>query len=403
MESKMERTNINMNSTKGQVWWDGLTDKKKTEFIHMIMIQCEEEKYDEEIRYFLNVEPTQYTKGKTSKEIQKIKMELGTRTHLLDSSTNENEHNITVLFTSCSLAETAQWKCRLDDGLNNIKHINICTISSNTKCNKKGSGTALKDFTNTLCTVKEEDLPNILIMCSHSVRIKDCKQLLKSCDRLHIKQNSISNIRKNKKFTYNFIFDEIDKSQNISKAIEFIKNIQNEHKRNVRKIHFVTATPVNNFWKKLEKIGIVSLENLDKELSITETREELDNQYQSILTQKTKYYCGPDKPLDYIKSVINKQNHEYINMDRDSERKIIFAPGEHYTSTHDEISEYFRVDHGFWSFVHNGKFKGFIAPDGKPTTLEEYMKNYNIKGELRDVFRHFATKKKKCQPSNYRL
>ena len=342
------------------------------------------------IRFVGNFDPTQYTFGKTEKELQDLKMKLAAETHLNYSTTNENEHNITVLVTSCSLAETAQWKYRLNRELNDIPDINICTISSKTKCNKKGSGTALKDFTNTLCTAKEEDLPNILIMCSHSVRLKDCRQLLKSCSRLHIEQSSVSNIRKHKKFTYNFIFDEVDKSHNQNLACKFIEHVQNEHVRDVKQIHFVTATPVPKFWKKLQRLGIMSLENLDRDLICVNTREELDNQYQSILTQNATYHNGPDKPLDYIKSVIDKEDQKYIDMS--SKRKIIFAPGEHYTCTHSEIGEYFRIQFGFWSFVHNGTFKGFIAPDGAKVQLEEYKKMFNIDGELRDVFRHFVEK-----------
>jgi hypothetical protein len=399
MESKTNKLSFDMENIKykySKGGADSLSNKElKLYLVYTLNNKEDYERDPEPIRYIINVDPTQYTHGKTAKQLQKIKMDLATLTHLNYNSTSEHEHNITVLVTSCSLAETAQWKYRLNSELNDIPNINICTISSTTKCNKKGSGTALKDFTNTLCTAKEENLPNILIMCSHTVRLRDCKQLLKSCSRLHIEQNSISNIRKNKKFTYNFIFDEVDKSHNETLACKFIKQVQNEHERDVKQIHFVTATPVKNFWEKLKKLGIMSLENLDKDLPITNTREVLDNQYQSILTQNTKYHNGPDKPLDYIKSVIDKQDQKYIDMN--SERKIIFAPGEHYTYTHDEIGEYFRIHFGFWSFVHNGTFKGFIRPDGQRKSLKEYMEIFNIKGELRDVFRHFVTK---CPDAN---
>jgi len=93
-------------------------------------------------------------------------------------------------------------------------------------------------------------------------------------------------------------------------------------------------------------------------------------------------------PLEYICDLLSQKK---IN---ETERKIIFAPGHIYTvkegvGSHLEISQFF-LDKDYTVLLMNGKFKGFMYPDGSKITLEDYNIKHNIKGELRNTLQFWS-------------
>ena len=337
----------------------------------------------EPTRYILNCESTQFPIGKTGKTLDTIDLQNMAKQHVLHEGCDENTHNISIIITSCNLQETAQWKFRTDGRLG--KTLNITAISSKTKKTKNGSGTNISNFTHALSVLPQNELPNILIMCCHSARVlRDVIQLLKCSNRIVDEFN--------KQYSYNIFVDEADK--NIKMIIKMIKKLHRENLGTyVRQIHFITATPTKDLWIELNKINVKHLENLDliNNKITSEDRIIANTNYQSILTQDvmTVEYNTSD-PLEYIDYIL-KTRKDLINP---SKRQILFVPGSFYIESHERISDYF-IDKGYWVFMHNGTFKGFIEPYTKEkTTLIEFQIQNNLydvkrkraKCELRDCF-----------------
>lgn len=339
---------------------------------------------DHETKYLLNVEATQFPLGKTKKTLDRISLMNAARIHITNSDNNNQEdkdHTISIIISSCNLAETEQWviRCKKEFGRN----LNICTISSKEKNHKYGSGNTISNFTHTLATVKKESLPNILLMCCHSKRVCfDLIELLEAV-KTRLRGEGLWN------FKFNIFIDEADKNIGlVSKALKEIKQ-KNLQVRVVDEVHFITATPSDKFWKTLRKIGIENLDNFDYCFGDNISREERKNaemRYNSILTNEFKHYDHPHRILnafDYIKSVVIESGLVNIN-----ERQIIFAPGENKIKSHNEIRDWF-LKKGFWVFYHNGKFKGFINPkNNEKTSIDEFREQngLNKTHELREVF-----------------
>jgi len=342
-------------------------------------------------RYLLNVECTQFPIGKTGKTLDHIaarnkSLLNAAKVHMLNSHDTNNYHTISIIISSCNLAETAQWAERIEKYFG--KKLNITTISSKTKKTKGGSGTGIENFSHALAVLAENKLPNILLMCCHSKRVNDdIIELLKASKRIILESG--------RRFRYNIFIDEADKNiKLVTKALKKIKGEQLE--KHIDEIHFITATPTKPFWKALKKTGIKKLDNIDIEFGekiSKETRELAENRYQSILTNS---FTGVDHittdPLDYIKHVLSP-DLGLIKPWR-SERKILFVPGDRSIITHWAIADYF-LDAGYWVFLHNGNYKGFLNPIGKVRIpLEKFMEQNNLidkktgkkKVELMQVF-----------------
>ena len=78
----------------------------------------------------------------------------------------------------------------------------------------------------------------------------------------------------------------------------------------------------------------------------------------------------------------------------DSTRKIIFSPAQLFTAkecvgSHEEVVKFYN-ELGFTVYLSNGKFKGFIEPNGERITLDDFNTAHNITGELRDTMREWA-------------
>lgn len=336
-------------------------------------------------KYYLNVECTQFTIGKTGKTLDRVSLSNAAKIHKQYSDSEEKV--ISIIITSCNLAETAQWRVRTKNKFGNV--LNICTLSSKTKATKTGSGNKIGDFIAGLVNTDNKNLPDILLMCAHSKRVKeDLITLLKSQKRIVSTSG--------KQFKFNLFFDEADR--NIKLITESLKKIRNEVDQDtgykmdtyLNEVHFITATPVDEFWSALKKIGINDLDNFDIEFGkkyTPEEREKALNQYQSILTQTFIDFQGRAvNAFDTIKMVMESDNIPSIN---ENKQNIIFAPGDNTLVSHHAIKDYF-IENGYYVLMHNGKHKGIYDPAGNFKSLDEYNIDYGLVGEkyeIRDTLR----------------
>lgn len=316
----------------------------------------------------LRTKPTQFTRGKTEDTL----CDLTTR-YLL----NENErdfHLLDVIVTNKSLPETEQWKFRTDktfgDDEFKDKKITIDILSS-----KSSDYNSIASYIqNILSCKKKEDLPNILIICYHAKRV--CEDLITMFNIF----GGESYFQPNNKIKFHISFDEPDANLGVTK--KFISKIKKFiDNSTILGILFITATPIDDFWKMLNQSGIKKLLNMNYDN--TQNFDEELNNYRSFKEHNIIVHDSEtNNPLSYIIDVFSCKK---IN---ENERKIIFAPAHLYTETdgvgsHKDVANYFN-DKNYCVFMMNGKFKGFIYPDKSTIELSEFNTKYNINGELRE-------------------
>lgn len=312
----------------------------------------------------LRTKPTQFTKGKTEDTLCDL-----TQRYLLN--VNEDDyHLIDIIVTNKSLPETEQWKFRADKTFKNFKNITIDILSS--KSNDYNSiGSYIQNILN--CKTKE-DLPNILIICYHTKRV---------CDDLITMFNIFGGnnyIQPSNKIKFHISFDEPDANLGVTK--KFIKKIKDFiHKELITGILFITATPIEEFWKMLNDSGIKTLLNMNFN-NTQNFDEELDN-YRAFKEHNIiEHNNETTNPLYYIIDVFSNRLID------ENERKIIFTPAHLYTDTegvgsHMEVVSYFN-DKNYCVFIMNGKFKGFIYPNKSKIELAQFNIENNVTGELRE-------------------
>jgi hypothetical protein len=312
----------------------------------------------------LRTKPTQFTKGKTEDTLCDL-----TQRYLLN--VNENDyHLIDIIVTNKSLPETEQWKFRADKTFKNFKNITIDILSS--KSNDYNTiGSYIQNILN--CKTKEE-LPNILIICYHTKRV--CEDLITMFNIF----GGGNYIQTSNKIKFHISFDEPDANLGVTK--KFIKKIKEFiDKQLITGILFITATPIDDFWKMLNDSGIKTLLNMNYN-NTQNFDEELDN-YRAFKDHTIIELDNETlNPLYYIIEVFS---NKLIN---ENERKIVFAPAHLYTDTegvgsHMEVVSYFN-DKNYCVFIMNGKFKGFIYPNKTRIDLTQFNIENNINGELRE-------------------
>ena len=323
------------------------------------------------MKYTLRTKPTQFTKGKTEETLCDI-----TKRYLLNN-TDEDSHLIDIIVTNNSLPETEQWKCRAHDKFKDNKTITIDILSSKNKADYNDIRTYINKIL--MCNNKSE-LPNILIICYHTKRV--CDDLINMFKIFGNKKF----IQINSNIKFHVSFDEPD--ANIGVTSRFIQKIKPFIDSNtIIGILFITATPVEEFWKMLEKSSITKLLNINYG-TIQEFKDNFDN-YRSFKSHKIiEHNNNTNNPLYYIIDVYSSKLIE------NNKRNIIFAPGHMYTEkegvgSHTEIISYFN-DKKYVVFLMNGKFKGFIYPDKTRVELTEFNSTYDIKGELRNSLKKWC-------------
>jgi len=311
----------------------------------------------------LRTKPTQFTIGKTEDTLCDL-----TQRYLLN--VNETEyHLIDIIVTNKSLPETEQWKFRTDKTFKNFNNITIDILSS-----KSNDYNSIGSYIQNILSCKtKEDLPNILIICYHTKRV---------CDDLIAMFNLFGRnnyIQLSNKIKFHISFDEPDANLGVTK--KFIKKIKTFiDKEIITGILFITATPIEEFWKILNDSGIKTLLNMN--FNNTQNFDEEIENYRSFKEHNfIEYNNDTINPLYYIIDVFSKK------IIKENERNIIFAPGHLYTDTegvgsHSEIVSYF-IDKNYCVLLLNGKFKGFIYPDNTRIELTKFNSDFGIKDELR--------------------
>ena len=331
-------------------------------------------------------ELTQFTHGKTEQTLNKI----GER-YLLNSISS-NAHIIQIIVTNKSLGETKQWKIRTRNKMNEYENIDVDILSSDAKSEYH---TIDKFISKIMKANTRNELPNILIVCFHKKRIEDILTLFQMfCGNTIMIQNV--------KLRFNLSFDEPD--ANCGLCSTFLKKYK-EYMNLIETIEFITASPYSVFWTMLNKNGIFQLTNphkLDQDCSAGEIYEEYLENYRQI-KEHTHVICNysTTNPLEYIEHVFSNTystedtatEKPYIDM-KDSTRKIIFSPAHLFIEkegigSHEEVVKFYN-NLGFTVYLSNGKFKGFIEPNGERITLDDFNTAHTITGELRDTMRIWA-------------
>ena len=321
----------------------------------------------------LRTKPTQFTKGKTEDTLCDL-----TQRYLLNIN-EKDYHLIDIIVTNKSLPETEQWKFRTDKTFKNFKNITVDILSSKSKNYNNINNYILNIFN---CETKK-DLPNILIICYHAKRV--CDDLIKMFNIFAGKNY----INQDKKIKFHISFDEPDANLGVTKKFigeikEFIdfKEIKDViDKSLITGILFITATPIEKFWKMLNDSGIKRLLNMN--FNNTQNFDEELNNYRTFKEHNIiEHNNETTNPLDYI---IDLFSNKLIN---ENERKILFTPAHLYTDTegvgsHMEVVSYFN-DKNYCVFVMNGKFQGFIYPDRSKIELKKFNIQNKIDGELRE-------------------
>lgn len=312
----------------------------------------------------LRTKPTQFTKGKTEDTLCDL-----TQRYLLN--TDETDHHLLdIIVTNKSLPETEQWKFRAGKKFKNFKNITIDILSSKSK-DYNSISSYIHNILN--CKTKEE-LPNILIICYHTKRV---------CDDLITMFNIFGGnnyMQTNNKIKFHISFDEPDANLGVTKR--FIKKIKGFIDISIIiGILFITATPIEQFWKLLHDSGITQLLNMN--FNNTQNFDEEMNNYRVFKEHDLiEHNNETTNPLYYI---IDAFSNKLIN---ENEKKILFAPAHLYTETegvgsHMEVASYFN-DKNYCVLVMNGKFKGFIYPDKTMVELTQFNNENKIDGELRE-------------------
>ena len=337
-----------------------------------------------DVKFSICHELTQFTHGKTEQTLNMIN---GLIEKYYINSNDSNFHQIEIIISNNSLLETEQWKIRTKNKLGENEYIDVEILSSKSDSDYK----YIDNFLTKILTAKtKNDLPNILIVCAHKKRV--CRDIIKLL-RCFSGTNYI-NIQKNIKFHFNF--DEPDSYLGI--LCDFLTEFK-EYSYLISEILFITATPYDHFWKILQSHRIHELYNIAKDSCVEKSYNDYFDSYMSINEHNyLEYNYQTKNPLEYIENIF--ENYKDINNGKEdgdlitfnpNERKIIFAPGHLYTTklgygSHAEIVEYF-LEKNYIIFLSNGKFKGFIYPNGNRILLKDFNIKYGIKGELRDSLR----------------
>jgi hypothetical protein len=298
-------------------------------------------------------------------------------------------HHMTFVLTNRSLSEASQWTVRLN---NKLGHLNTIILSS-----KKDSDVRSMDqfWARIMRLNSVNDLPDLVVMCSHEKRTSD---LLDMIVTLKKKQYDLSRFGIHY-ITLSIMFDEADANARL--IVDCLNNIwqhltiEDEMKDTViRDIHFITATPLDDFWKQLAKCGIKKLKNvnhalqsMDKDCVLAETTyEDLMKQYRWLTDHKIDHSNNDmtRNPIDYARSFLLTWGRH-----NPAQPRIVFAPADFDCQSHYNMRDAF-LSYGYWVYVDNGekgKGKGFYNPQCKFQSVEDFRRQHNINGEPYETFR----------------
>jgi hypothetical protein len=347
--------------------------------------------------HYLNTALCQSPPGvsKTKKALNFIK-QVGIMARVHNQQEN-GIHHITLISTNKNLEETKQWKIR---SKKNWKGINVLVLSS-----KKGDTNSVKDITHMLSSAKKiDDLPDIIIFCTHHRRMEDLIGIGGSGQEGLIEILNDGNLDFTRigvhQITTSIMFDEAD--LNIQLIVDFLKRLEMtiekdgsyQNNKVIRDIHYITATPMGEFWKKLKTAGITKLRNINTIIKDTDPDSELHLPYDQIMTEYRKIddhsinkeYASqtqiPDEYARHIRDRILKDREQ----GKRKEALCIFAPAANEKITHINMRNIWLYPSSpFVVAIHNSDYKGFHFSDGGFESFDDFRRKYKVDGEFRDL------------------
>ena len=313
------------------------------------------------IQFFLCTAPCQFTISKTNQCLQ----------HISQITSTENNH-ISIILTNCSLEETKQWKSRLNA---KFKGKNVVILSSKSDDHRNIASLNLEIMKN-IADKNYEKLPDVIVMCTHSKRTDDCFDLIRFCEFYN----------KDKKLTFSLFFDEIDVPSNLTIAIKFLKKIEELEiikQKILKKVVFITATPLEKFWSKIKKeLGLKQLENFKNLLTEEIDMKKAMENYRKVNQHNIKFIDDNNNPVCIVKDIISKFD--------DNSPRIIYAPAKNERKSHEEM---IKMAHskGYDTLIINGIDKKFNI-NKNDISIKDFNEKYEVKGELRDTLVKYREK-----------
>ena len=209
---------------------------------------------------------------------------------------------------------------------------------------------------------KPDDLIDTLVVCNNVIRNNDIKNIIETFDSgsINLKKIGIN------KYKFTIMFDEVDQAANLNNACEFLD--YSKEFLYIDSIHLITATPYDNFWKKMETLGHNKLKNLRHQIhEIPSPKESIDS-YMKVQDHNIVYVESTLESDEFIKDIYYK----YIPKNQYPIR--LFAPPSKYTNTHESIKKFF-LEQNWIVVVINGKSKNIYLPDGTKS-INEFNKTY---------------------------
>ena len=328
---------------------------------------------------YINTALTQFTQSKTANSLDYIKhyREMA----ILEDIPMDGMHNLFIILANNSLLESSQWLFRTNSKLSDIMP-NVWTLSSKKNdTNHSHVDSIISSFTK---SENKSDLINVIICPTNKTRIDDVITIIETlqCNTINLSSFGIN------QFNVQVMFDEADKS--ILLICDFIKRLLNLLKDKVNytisSIHYITATPYDEFWKKLEKVGVRSLKNLKHCFNdINHDRISFADAYEQYRKIEDHTHIAEDNesenPVIYANIAYKKHIANSGNIGL-----TIYAPSETTKKSHDDMASTFLV-HGFTIIILNGDKKVIQSSDRTIKDIDEYKKENKIDGELKDVLR----------------
>lgn len=325
--------------------------------------------------------------GKTKKAIEKIIDEILTNMTpwlaltdpKFENRTDENPpriiHNLNLVFTDNSIVQSNQWTKRLADE----NKIAVWNLGSCKDAHHSNISSVIHKIFHSKTL---DELPNVIVMCTHQKRFDDILELIE-----HIDMNHHGN--KNFKFKLNCFFDEPDVNTNASKIFKFLDRLReldvdmNDYILN--ELVFITATYMDKFASTLHNEYVGQCRTLYSSSHLDEYRSVLKNNCKQI---DEKY--DTMNSVEAVKKIIEEEG-----IASEVSKKIIFAPADVKIDTHTQMREMIQETYGYDILVINSKEKKFYIRDHYHHTyseelLEDFAHKYRVKGELRDVLKKYG-------------
>jgi hypothetical protein len=317
------------------------------------------------MQIYLNNTPCQYVKSKTNEALNHIKKLIASAGEI--NTVPEIKH-ITIIITNNNLLEGIQWSIRVD----NIKK-NVYTISCKSPYKSVDN---LMGYYSDLQLEDKNKVADVILMCNNKKRNQD---LLKIIKRYNTGSYSLHHLGINK-IEFTVMFDEADNNVNLNLMC---KSIQSLYKmNNILSVHLITATPFDNFWKKLKKNNITTeLRNLKYNITNINSSIEDINQYRKISDHNKHFVEDDTDGVEYIKRIYETK------IVKEKEPYRIFAPPDRLTNSHEEIKHYF-LEKKFIVVILNGKEKMIYFNSESCITIKSFnIKSFEECSENQEMFK----------------